>query len=219
MYSSLRSFVMYLGAGAVLVLMLYGMSSMFSPKISPKDIYKAENNIPLTPAAQYASQPRRPETARPSFRPAVSVPHKLQEQSLPRNGTAHIYRAGQTRQDEISARSGIGLAPFRIKADAGKHYYLKLLNAYDLSLIMTIFVRNHSIVDVMVPTGTYRVRYASGNTWYGETDLFGEDTTYGEFEDFFRFDTSGSDLMGLALDIRRGTSGSLAESSIGRDSF
>ena len=39
-----------------------------------------------------------------------------------------------------------------------------------------MFARKGSIVKRKVPEGTYEIRVASGDKWYGERDLFGSST-------------------------------------------
>ena len=144
--------------------------------------------------------------------------YKPIKQAPPSNGWTHIYnRAPKKTHDGYVMQTPI--APFRIKAATGDHYFLKLLDAYDLSPVMTVFVQSHSVVDLKAPIGTYRVRYACGKSWYGEGHLFGEETEYGEFDTFFRFDTSGTDIQGLSLTIGEGDGGDFAKLSIRPEQF
>ena len=81
---------------------------------------------------------------------------------------------------------------------------------------MTIFIRNgETASDMDVPTGTYELRYASGDSWYGETDLFGPSTSYSKAESFFTFG-NGS---GYTVELYKQVNGNLHTNSIDKDDF
>ena len=50
-----------------------------------------------------------------------------------------------------------------------------------------IYIRGGDPFTTKVPLGSYYVRAASGNTWYGEDDLFGPNTA------FFKLNKSADD--------------------------
>ena len=82
-------------------------------------------------------------------------------QPLPYNGRIRTYTYGER------------IAPLEIRASTGSHYLVKLVNRYRNTPVMTIFVRSGMTASVDVPLGTYELRYAAGNTWYGNEHLFG----------------------------------------------
>ena len=72
--------------------------------------------------------------------------------------------SGQVRSFTTQAR----IAPFQIKAAQGSHFLLKLVNSRTNSTALTVFVQGGTTVEIKAPLGTYEVRYAGGDTWYGD---------------------------------------------------
>lgn len=101
------------------------------------------------------------------------------------------------------------MAPFEIKAAQGSHYLLKLVDAYTYSPVMTVFVRSGDTVEVEVPLGTYEVRYASGNIWYGYEYLFGPETSYNKADKNFSFEVIGSQIRGFTITLYKVAHGNL----------
>lgn len=107
-----------------------------------------------------------------------------------------------------------GVAPFEIKAAQGSHYLLKLVDAYTYAPVLTVFVRSGATVEVKVPLGTYQVRYASGDTWYGYEYLFGPDTSYSKAEQTFTFEVDGNQISGFTITLYKVSNGNLHTSGI-----
>lgn len=99
-----------------------------------------------------------PTKPQPTTRPSIP------EQPLPPSGTIRTFTTAEQ------------VAPFEIKGAQASHYLLKLVDAYTGAPVMTVFVRSGSTVNVDVALGTYELRYASGETWYGYEYLFGPET-------------------------------------------
>lgn len=49
------------------------------------------------------------------------------------------------------------------------------------------YVHGNSTVDIQIPKGEYEIYYATGDTWYGEEELFGKDTVYKKCDTTFSF--------------------------------
>ena len=64
-------------------------------------------------------------------------------------------------------------APFRIQTSPGTDYYIKLVDAGTNRDAMAIYVVGGRDLEVLVPLGSYRLRYAYGKIWRGEQHLFG----------------------------------------------
>jgi hypothetical protein len=59
------------------------------------------------------------------------------------------------------------------------HYYLKLIDQQTGNTCLTFFIRGgDSSSRMLVPAGTYELRYAVGKDWYGPERLFGEETAF-----------------------------------------
>src|SRR5207344_2327402 len=92
---------------------------------------------------------------------------KAPEQPLPANG--HV-------RPPVNASE---TAPFRILTSGGDtHYFVKLEESGSGRSVLTVFVRSGHQVDMRVPFGTYVVKYAWGQKWYGYQHLFGPNTAY-----------------------------------------
>jgi len=96
---------------------------------------------------------------------------------LPATGASWSYFTGEAAE------------PFEFVTRSGTvNYWIKIVNTYSDQMVMTFFIRNGERTEVKVPLGTYEVRYATGQTWYGRTHLFGPTTSYHRADDTFHFD-------------------------------
>jgi len=143
-----------------------------------------------TPSTYTPPPPRR--VATPSY----------PEQALPYSGAIRTWTTAER------------VAPFEIKAAQGSHYLLKLVDAYSGAPVMTVFVRSGTTVEVEVPLGTYEVRYASGDTWYGYEYLFGPETSYSKADKTFTFEVVGNQISGFTITLYKVAHGNLHTSAI-----
>jgi hypothetical protein len=149
-----------------------------------------------------AAGPAIPPPAAP-VQPAFSVPPV----PPPYSGSMRRFAPGED------------IAPFEIKTSAGGNYLVKLEDAYDGSDVMDIFVRGGDTVQVDVPLGTYVVKYASGDTWYGYDYLFGPDTSYSRAESTFAFSQQGYEVSGYTITLYRVVNGNLSTKTISQAEF
>lgn len=101
------------------------------------------------------------------------------------------------------------IAPFQIRTKAGANYYVKLVNATTDAPVLGIYVAGGRTLDVDVPLGTYRMRYAFGDTWFGLEHLFGPDTDYAKADRIFDFKVQGSQVSGYTVELIPQTNGNL----------
>lgn len=121
---------------------------------------------------------------------------------------------------ETQSFSGKGaLAPFRIKAPSGSNFVVKLEDASTGKMVLTIFVRGGDTTLVHVPLGTYIVKYAFGETWYGDKELFGPMTKYSKAERTLVFQKEGDQFTGYFLTLSTPAKGNLKASGIKPDEF
>ena len=89
---------------------------------------------------------------------------------------------------ELVVKANYSLAaPFQIKSQTGENFLVKLVDANNGQDVMTVFVRGGETVDTRAPLGSFHVKYASGDTWYGYDHLFGPETTYTKADETFVF--------------------------------
>ena len=128
--------------------------------------------------------------------------------SPPRSGTRfHDFRAG-------------GQAPLEIAtASDGGHFYVKVQDVSNPASYRTIFIRGGGTIDTEVPLGTYTIKYAAGDTWYGPRCLFGVGTVFNKVEETFRFERHGNEISGYRIELILQRDGNLATSRIPRAQF
>lgn len=94
------------------------------------------------------------------------------------------------------------IAPFRIVTPSGaNNFYVKLTDASTGVLVMTFFVQGGQSFEAVVPVGTYRVKYATGSTWYGVDFTFGSDTRYSEAVKTFEFSAKNNQVSGNTIEL------------------
>ena len=81
-----------------------------------------------------------------------------------------------------------GICPLKIRTRKnGLNYYVKLTPKHSNKKIMTAFIRGGETLNIRVPLGSYKIRYAAGKHWCGEYYLFGENTLYNKLKETFTF--------------------------------
>lgn len=71
-------------------------------------------------------------------------------------------------------RTGLpAVFPLQVKTPPGANYYLTLQDADTGEAALAAFIRGGAFFKVLVPPGTYTLRFASGQVWRDEDALFG----------------------------------------------
>lgn len=121
------------------------------------------------------------------------------------------------------------IAPLKIETEGGANYLIKLVNVADAKDQILIYVKGGEAYSTKVPLGSYRVRGASGHSWYGRNDLFGPDTRFFRLKDkrgeavdeakAFHFRQKGNVIYGLTLSLKKAVEGNMEQETIRRDEF
>lgn len=126
----------------------------------------------------------------------------------------------------LRARKGQqALAPFKIETPSGSDFLVKLINIKDGAEEILLFVRADSSLQVNIPFGAYKIRGASGATWYGEPHLFGKKTRYfrlvgkNDKDDTFKFARDGNIARGHVVRLIKQKDGNLETPSISPEEF
>ena len=87
-----------------------------------------------------------------------------------------------TETEPVSGRTryyggGPPVAPFRVTA-SGCSCLLELVDEKTSKVVVDVFVKGGRTEDVMVPEGTFEIRYAAGQKWHGGVMPFGPGTGY-----------------------------------------
>ncbi len=116
---------------------------------------------------------------------------EVQQAPTPVNGHLTRYHA-----------AGEAIAPMEIKVrDAGRNLYFILEEWESRRTVLTVFVRGGQTVRFNVPLGSYRMKYAAGEKWYGESHLFGAGTVYGASRDRMDFTLEGDKVTSRKVEI------------------
>ena len=83
----------------------------------------------------------------------------------------------------------------------------------------SIFASAGSTVDVKAPLGSYKLYYATGDTWYGAKYRFGVGTSYYSTNEYFSFYTSGNYVYGTELTLYSVVNGNMSTYTISEDEF
>ena len=79
-------------------------------------------------------------------------------------------------------------APMTITSPHGpENYYVRLTDWQTGEPAKDFFLRSGQTFPVGVPLGNYRLKWATGTTWYGKDFLFGPETRYGEADKILSF--------------------------------
>lgn len=159
-------------------------------------------NNKQSPRSTYSDTPPRATDSRPQ--PPLFFEPEL---PLPPNGEINIYTDGE------------GVAPFEIKSSYGNSYLVKLVNASTDQPVLTVFVRGGNTVNLDVPIGTYIVKYAAGEKWYGYTYFFGPTTSYSKADETFTFRYNGNQISGYTITLYKVQNGNLHTETISPNEF
>ena len=127
----------------------------------------------------------------------------------------HLPQSGTIRR--YTSRAGV--APLEIQTSAGSNYLVKLEDVSTGSNILDVFIRGGSTIEIEVPLGTYRLKYAAGQTWYGYEHYFGPSTGYSKADSNFRFYNDGYRVSGYTVTLYQVRDGNLSTSRLSPGQF
>ncbi len=138
-------------------------------------------------------------TAQPTFTEPEQMP--------PTSGTTYRYT------------QAAGVAPLEIRTNAGSNYFVKLENIATGQKILDVFIRGGSTANIKVPLGQYRLKYATGTTWYGYEHYFGPSTIYSRANTILHFYRDGYRVSGYTVTLYHVAGGNLSTSRIAPEQF
>jgi len=92
---------------------------------------------------------------------------------------------------------------------------VKIADAASGRPILSFYVFGGSTFRVEVPAGSFILKYATGDSWCGDRELFGASTEITQTDRIFQFD----DDHGYKIDLIRRKDGNLPTKQISRESF
>lgn len=114
---------------------------------------------------------------------------------------------------------GLGVAPLEVKTNSGSNYYLKVVDWTTKAEILTAFIRGGQPFETTVPVGSYEIKYAAGQRWFGTTLDFGEEGSYSRCDDRFDFTKTYNGYNGYTIELILQRDGNLETDPIPADEF
>ena len=111
------------------------------------------------------------------------------ELPLPPSGEARDY-SGEARR-----------APLAITCSPGFNYLLRLTYSKIDASVMTVVVRGGDTAKVNAPMGTYILKYAMGDKWYGYGALFGPTTRFNRTDAYVTLRENGAQIEGCSVTL------------------
>ena len=116
-----------------------------------------------------------------------------------------------------------GVAPLTIKTNAGSDYFVKLVIPNTTKEIMTLYIHGGQPMVIKVPLGSYELKYAAGQVWYGPKYKFGPTTTYAKADEVFPFTSTptadGITYSGWTVELILQSNGNLKTKTISEAEF
>ncbi len=145
---------------------------------------------------------------------------------------AAAVRKLETGATEPEPRTGVlqenflddPIAPFEVKTDGQSSYYIKLIDAQSGKIALTGYIRRgNTHMETEVPLGTYYMRYATGDFWYGETLDFGMQlggrAGYAKCQPTLTFTAKESSVKGQSITLIQQVNGNMTTPEINPGSF
>jgi hypothetical protein len=111
------------------------------------------------------------------------------------------------------------IAPLTIRTAAGSNYLVKMQDAGGGADIVSFFIRGGQDLQTQMPLGSFVLKYATGQFWCGDSDLFGRDTGVSRARDALRFYQNESGTVGKTIELIPQVGGNLETYSIPRSQF
>lgn len=120
---------------------------------------------------------------------ATSITPQIQPVSTLPIATSGRLQTPLTSTLSASYDSASATCPLTLIAN-NKNYYVKLCDTMrGDKTVAKFFIRAKDELIVKIPAGSYKIKFGSGDEWYGEQELFGQYSQYGEFRKLnFSFD-------------------------------
>lgn len=107
------------------------------------------------------------------------------------------------------------IAPFEIiTGSLSGNYYVKLEEVGAATLPITMFIQGGETLEIEMPLGSFQMKYAVGDVWYGEEFLFGPETQYYLTEQIFDFTQDSEGVSGWPVELIDQAGGNLETTSV-----
>ena len=200
--------------GLCVVLYAYSMASL-SPGV--------KSSYPSPVTSQNQERSHNTDLSSPPFDDELSSFLQERSQSSNRSSPSTFNQAPQPLPSNETLQryhSREAVAPLEIKTrGSDRHYFVKLVDSSTNRKTLTLFIRGGRSAEISVPLGTFRLKYATGETWYGSQYRFGPDTRYNEADRLFQFTDDGYQYSGYTVELFLQDNGNLRTEQISPDDF
>lgn len=111
-----------------------------------------------------------------------------------------------------------GVAPLTIQTSPGSNYYVKVVNMYDHA-VAAFYIEGGRQFDMDMPLGSYYLKYAAGDVWYGPEYRFGPNTAYSQADSILNFEEEYDGYSGYTIELIMQYNGNMPTHSIDASSF
>lgn len=129
--------------------------------------------------------------------------------------TVALAQNDPPRQGLMWNRTGLpAVFPLQVKTVVGQNYVLLLSDPKSQADVLAAYITGGEFFRVLVPPGTFRIRFASGITWRGEDAMFGRhgQTQVIELPESLTFEVKGlNKKAGQLIDLTTIADGDVAQ--------
>lgn len=164
--------------------------------------------VVIAPSAYFVGVMKREDTAR-----IADLTAQVEELRAPTCERVDFRTAVLKRDPDAKA-------PFKVRVAAGSNdFYVKLVNPSSGKISMAMTVKAGDVLEADIPLGTHELRYATGQLWCGEKDLFGPATATYRAERNMEAQVVGDQIVGASVLLEAIPGGNLTTSAIPRSQF
>lgn len=193
-------------SGAMAAAILRNHGNPTGPLLSGEDIAVPPHLSMRRPATAVPAQPSPPLP--PVAMPPSRTPPPFTKTPCPLPATCRVLMGQYTK----------GIAPLTIRGP-GKNTAVRFMDILTGTDVAWVFIRAGEVCTTTMPLGTFEVRWASGDQWYGKYDLFGPQTACSKAQDFFTFSIDRDGVSGYDVTLYHVPNGNLQDVPISTEEF
>ena len=196
----LHPFYYHAPVGAVgLLLLIFGFNALNANSSNNSTSQPASYTPRYQPSSYQQSQSQTPTWANTKpVEPVFSEP----EQPMPEQGAMSFGADSFLNSSDTKA-------PFKITTPSDGNYVMKIEDWDTKEFVATYFIRRSSTLSIELPLGSYKLKFAQGDKWYGTNFLFGPTTAYSYVPDKMTFYIDGDYVRGHEIELIPQVNGNL----------
>jgi curved DNA-binding protein CbpA len=140
---------------------------------------------------------------------------QTQAEPMPATGTVYLG-------NEYITSGDIDKNHARLTIDTTKsdtNFLIKLKDPTTHADLIEFFIRKGDTSSFNIRLGQYEMYYASGENWYGNTDLFGKNTRYRKADTLLELYRTDKQVIGRIIELYGQVDGNMTETEVGAAEF